>query len=234
MCNSLRMLHHHISRGPQSPRLLRAASFSAATPSNKGVCGFSFASLFRGKETAFGSRNGGGKHAFSSFVSYAVVISPRLFGYDMVGDLKRWRTRLFLPFSDFSKHKFCLQNAVLSGTPWSVLLRQPCHSLHEPPTTESSLWGQKNAAGHRCPTAMALSLLPKEFPKLFFPVDDIKKVRLVNLNSMFLLFIPSYARRPRLLLQRRKDHLVLGRIQIVSAFDSPVVACILITPVEMP
>ena len=142
------LLHHPISRGPQSPRLLRAASFSAATPSNKGVCGFSFSSLFRAKETAFETKNGGGKHAFSPFVSYAVVISPRLFGYDMAGDFKRWRTRLFLPFLGFLPPRFCLQNAVLSRTPWSVRLRHPCHSFREPPTAESSLLGQKiNAAG---------------------------------------------------------------------------------------
>ena len=98
------MLHHPISRGPQSPRLLRASSFSAVSTSNNGVYGFPFPSLFRGKETAFGSRNGDGNHAFSPFVSIAVVISPRLFGYDMAGDLKRWRTRLFLPFLGFLKN----------------------------------------------------------------------------------------------------------------------------------
>ena len=141
---------------------MRAASFSAATPSNKGVCGFSLSSLCRGEETAFGSRNCGGKHAFSSFVSYAVVISPRLFGYDMAGDLKRRRTRLFLPFPGFPPPRFCLQNAVLSRKPWSILLRPPCHSFREPPTTESSLLGQKNAVGRFRPTAMALSLLPKD------------------------------------------------------------------------
>ena len=165
------MLHHPFSRGPQSPRLLRAASFSAVISSNKGVYGFSFSSLCRGKETAFESWNGGGKHAFSPFVSIAVVISPRLFVYDMAGDLKRWRTRLFLPFPGFPPPRFCLRIAVLSRTPWSVRLRHPPHSIREPPTTESSLFRQKKTAGRLRPTAMVLSLLPEECPKLFFPEE---------------------------------------------------------------
>ena len=131
------MLHHPISRGPQSPRLLRAASFSAVIPSNKGVYGFSFSSLCRGKETAFGSRNGGGKHAFSPFVSIAVVISPRLFVYDMAGDFKRWRTRLFLPFPGFpaalilSLNRRFEQNAVVGSASISSPFnsRTPDHGI---------------------------------------------------------------------------------------------------------